>query len=143
MTTTASTSTAISASAERVWGLLTDRGWWEASDNGVLRLEGTILEGRRVLVVCEDAPDRGSELGVTEIHAPATMLWTGGLPLGLCTGRRTFQVEAAGDTCSFSMVEDVTGPLSPLVVRVLPDLQTSFDRFALALKTDSEVVRGC
>ena len=41
------------------------------------------------------------------------------------------------------MVEDVTGPLSPLVVRVLPDLQTSFDRFALALKTDSEVVRGC
>ena len=71
------------------------------------------------------------------------MLWTGELPLGLCTGRRTFQVEATGDTCSFSMVEDVTGPLSRLVVRVLPDLQTSFDRFALALKTDSEVVRGC
>ena len=68
MTTTASTSTAISASAERVWGLLTDRGWWEASDNGVLRLEGTILEGRRVLVVSEHAPDRGSELDPRTRH---------------------------------------------------------------------------
>jgi len=29
------------------------------------------------------------------------------------------------------------------VVGVLPDLQTSFDRFALALKADSEVVRCC
>ena len=40
--------------------------------------------------------------------------------------------------CSFTMAEDFTGPLAPLIIRSLPDFQGSFDQFAAALKTDSE-----
>ena len=58
---------------------------------------------------------------------------------GLCTGRRTFVIEPTDDRgCTFTMAEDFTGPLSPLIVRSLPDFQASFDQFAQALKSDSE-----
>lgn len=41
-------------------------------------------------------------------------------------------------SCTFTMAEDFTGPLAPLIVNSLPDFQSSFDGFAAALKKDSE-----
>ncbi len=139
MTTTTSTTTRIDAPADRAWGLVTDVGWWNRAENGVLRVEGDIRAGRTIELVSALQPKRGFELEVTEMQAPSRMTWTGGMPLGLCTGRRTFVIEPDGDgACTFTMAEDFTGPLSGLVIRSLPDFQASFDDFAHALKADSE-----
>ena len=139
MTTTTSTSTTIAAAPEEVWRLLTDTDWWNRADNGVVDVAGTIRLGQRVKVVSELDPGRGFKLKVAEVDQPRSMTWTGGMPLGLFTGRRTFRIEPDGPArCSFTMAEDFTGPLAPLIIRSLPDFQGSFDQFAAALKTDSE-----
>lgn len=139
MATTTSTRVQIEAPAERVWGLVTDLEWWNRAENGVVRVAGSISEGEKIELVSELQPKRGFTLKVAEMLAPRRRTWTGGMPLGLCTGRRTFVIEPADEgRCSFTMAEDFTGPLSPLVVRSLPDFQASFDGFAAALKADSE-----
>ncbi|GHJ60467.1 hypothetical protein NOK12_29850 [Nocardioides sp. OK12] len=138
MTTTTSTSTAIDAPPERVWRLLTDTDWWNRADNGVVDVTGAIAQGQKIKLVSELDPKRGFKLQVAEMDEPHHMVWTGGMPLGLCTGRRSFKLEATNAGCTFSMAEDFTGPLSPLIVRALPDFQGSFDQFAAALKADSE-----
>ncbi|MBM7510153.1 hypothetical protein JOE61_003967 [Nocardioides salarius] len=142
MTTTTSTSTAIDAPAGRVWRLLTDAAWWNRADNGVVDVAGTIREGQRVKLVSELNPERGFRLKVVDVDPPRSMTWSGGLPVGLFTGRRTFQVEPDGpERCTFTMAEDFTGPLAPLITRSLPDFQDSFDQFAAALKADGEAAR--
>ncbi len=139
MTTTTSTTVHIDSPAERVWQLLTDTDWWNRAENGVVRVAGRIESGEKIELVSELQPKRGFTLKVTEMLEPRRMTWTGGMPLGLCTGRRSFVIESTDErSCTFTMAEDFTGPLSPMIVRSLPDFQASFDGFAHALKTDSE-----
>lgn len=139
MTTTTSTTTQIEAPAERVWQLVTDLDWWNRADNGVISVVGDLEQGQKIKLVSELQPKRGFTLEVSEMQGPRRMTWSGGMPLGLCTGRRTFVIDPTdADRCSFTMAEDFTGPLSPLIVKSLPDFQASFDQFAQALKSDSE-----
>jgi hypothetical protein len=67
------------------------------------------------------------------------MVWKGGLPLGLFQGERTFTLAAGsnGDV-EFSMREEFTGLLAPLIGRTIPDLQPAFDEFARDLKRAAE-----
>jgi hypothetical protein len=67
------------------------------------------------------------------------MVWTGGLPLGLFTGRRTFRLTPrAGGTVEFSMHLHFSGPLSPLIAKSLGDRQPDIDAFAAGLKRRAE-----
>jgi hypothetical protein len=67
------------------------------------------------------------------------MTWTGGMPLGLFRGVRTFTVTTAEDGRSeFKMREEYTGPLLSLIWRSMPDLSPSFKQFAAALKVRAE-----
>jgi hypothetical protein len=43
-----------------------------------------------------------------------------------------------GGRTRFTMREEYTGPLLPLVWRTIPDLQPSFDKFAAGLKARAE-----
>jgi hypothetical protein len=70
--------------------------------------------------------------------APARMVWSGGMPLGLFKGVRTFTLTPQGDSVRFEMREVFSGPLSPLIERSLPDLQPAFDEFAASLKRRAE-----
>ena len=65
--------------------------------------------------------------------------WAGGMPLGLFRGVRTFRLASEGDgRTRFTMREEYTGPLLPLIWRTMPDLGPSFEQFALGLKTRAE-----
>ena len=63
------------------------------------------------------------------------MTWSGGMPLGLFKGVRTFTVTPAGDGATvFHLREEYTGPLVGLMWRSMPDLGPSFEQFANGLK---------
>jgi hypothetical protein len=75
---------------------------------------------------------------VTELTPGQGMVWSGGMPLGLSKGVRTYRVAPEGEGRRFTMREQYSGPLLPLIWRSMPDLQPSFDRFARGLKARVE-----
>ena len=61
------------------------------------------------------------------------------MPLGLFKGVRTFSlVPQLNGTTKFSMREEYTGPLLPMIWRSIPDLAPSFKQFADGLKQRAE-----
>jgi hypothetical protein len=81
-------------------------------------------------------------LKVTAIDPPHRLVWTGGMPLGLFTGTRTFVIESAGAGCRFSMSEVYSGLMSGLIFKSIPNLNDSFKQFAESLKTAAEQAVG-
>jgi hypothetical protein len=66
---------------------------------------------------------------------------TSGMPLGLFTGARRYTLTpSAQDGVTFAMREEYSGPLAPLIARLIPNLQPSFEAFAADLKRRAENV---
>jgi hypothetical protein len=131
-------STVIDAAPDAVWAALTDGGAYGQWDSGA-RVEGRIAPGERLKVTSEASPGRAFPITVTEFEAPRRMTWTGGMPLGLFRGVRTFRLEPRdGGATAFTMREEYSGPLLPLIWRTMPDLGPSFTRFAEGLKARAE-----
>jgi len=130
-------SAVIAAPPDIVWAVLTDAGSYWEWDSGA-RVEGRIASGERIKVTSEANPKRAFPVQVTELTPPARMTWSGGMPLGLFRGVRTFRLEPRGGNTAFTMREEYTGPLLPLIWRTMPDLGPSFTRFAEGLKAEAE-----
>jgi hypothetical protein len=128
----------IDASPDAVWAVLTDAGAYPDWDSGVQSVEGTIAPGEQITVRSEANPGRAFPVKVTEFAPGQRMTWSGGMPLGLFKGVRTFALTPSGDGTRFVMREQYTGPLLPLIWRSMPDLQASFDQFAAGLKARVE-----
>ena len=137
-----STRTTIAAPAETVWAILTDLAAWPSWNTTVTATEGTVALGQKVTVSVTGNPGRSFPVKVTALDAPTRMVWTGGMPLGLFRGTRTYSLRAVGDTTEFAMDEVYTGPMASMVMRSIPDLQPSFDEFAACLKTTAESAAG-
>jgi len=132
-------SAAIQAPPEAVWAVLTDAQAYPDWDSGVVGVEGRIAQGEKIKVVSEVNPGRAFPVKVTELSPPRRMTWTGGMPLGLFKGVRTFTLEPDGDAGTrFAMREEFSGPLLPLIWRSMPDLGPSFEQFARGLKQRAE-----
>jgi hypothetical protein len=129
----------IAAAPDAVWAILTDAPGYAAWDSGVERVEGTIAPGEKIKVHSEANPGRAFPVKVTTFEPGRAMTWTGGMPVGLFKGVRTFSLapEDGGGT-RFTMREEYSGPLLPLIWRSMPDLQPSFDQFAAGLKARAE-----
>ena len=128
----------IAAPPETVWAILTDAPGYAAWDSGVQRVEGTIAPGGKIKVVSEANPGRAFPVKVTTFEPAQAMTWGGGMPLGLFKGVRTFSLTPDGATTRFSMREEYSGPMLPLVWRSMPDLGPSFQQFARGLKAKAE-----
>ena len=134
-----STGIDIQASPATVWRILTDLPLWPGWNTTVERTEGTIGAGAKVKVFVKQSPGRAFPVGVAELRAPHRMVWTGGMPLGLFIGTRTFELEDTGHGMTrFHMRETYAGPLAGLICKSIPDLQPAFDEFALCLKRAAE-----
>jgi hypothetical protein len=128
----------IAAPPERVWSILTDAPAYPDWDSGVDAVEGRIAPGEKITVRSAANPGRAFPVKVTEFAPAERMTWTGGMPLGLFRGVRTFTLAGEGAETAFVMREAYAGPLLPLIWRSMPDLQPSFDTFAAGLKERAE-----
>ena len=128
----------IDAPPDRVWSLLTDADGYAAWNPAVVSLKGPIAAGNTIELVSAVNPSRTFKLKVTKLAAPTTMEWSDGMPLGLFTGVRTYDLAEAGAGTTFTMTEVFGGPLAGLICRSIPDLTESFDRFADGLKVAAE-----
>lgn len=129
----------IDAPATKVWALLTDLAAWPNWNTTVPRVEGTVALGNKVTVYSTASPGRAFPVKVAEISPPNKMVWSGGMPLGLFVGRRTYSLaELAPGKTTFTMSEEFSGLLAPLITKSIPDLQPFFEEFAACLKKTAE-----
>ena len=132
-------SSVITAAPDRVWAVLVDGAHYPDWDSGVVRVEGTIAPGETIKVVSSVNPGRTFPVKVTQFDPGRAMTWTGGMPLGLFAGVRTFSLTPAADgTTRFEMREAYSGPLASMMTRSIPDLGPSFTQFANGLKQRAE-----
>jgi len=125
----------IAASPQAVWAVLSDGASWPSWDSGVDAVEGRIAMNETIKIRSQAAPGRAFPVKVTRFDPPAHLRFSGGMPLGLFRGVRTYEVsEEADGQVTFRMREQYSGPLLPLIWRSMPDLGPSFQRFATGLK---------
>ena len=129
----------IKVGPEKVWAILIDAPGYSDWDSGVVRVEGRIEPGNKIKVVSEANPGRTFPVKVTEFSPGKRMVWSGGMPLGLFKGVRTFTLSPGGDgSTEFKMREEYTGPLLGMIWKSMPDLGPSFQKFATGLKARAE-----
>ena len=132
-------SSIINAAPDRIWAILTDGPHYPEWDSGVLSVDGTIALGETIKVVSGASPGRTFPVKVTAFDPNRSMTWTGGMPLGLFKGVRTFTLGPAGDgTTRFQLREEYSGALLSMMWRSMPDLGPSFAQFANGLKQRAE-----
>lgn len=125
----------IEAPAAKVWSVLTDAKAWPGWDSGVDEVRGTIAAGARITIRSKAAPGRAFPVKVTAIEPSQKLVFTGGMPLGLFKGVRTYSLSENADGATvFNMREEYTGPLLGLIWKSIPDLGPSFVQFAEGLK---------
>ena len=129
----------IAADPDRIWAILTDAPAYSDWDSGVDRVEGSIAPGEKIKVVSKANPGRAFPVKVTEFTPGQRMTWSGGMPLGLFKGVRTFTLTPRGtDATEFAMEEVYSGLLRPLIGRSVPDMTESFEQYATGLKQRAE-----
>lgn len=137
-----SATTTIEASPETVWSILTDAGAYPEWEPGVDRIEGRIAPGETVTAYTRLNPRRAFPAKVTEFVPARKMVWSGGMPLGLFKGERTFTLSPQGNgSVEFTIREVFSGPLLPLIGRSIPDMTSSFEQLAAGLKKRAESPR--
>ena len=134
----------IEANPDVIWTILTDAPNLSHWDSGVERVEGRIAPGETIKVFSKVSPGRAFPVKVSDFTPPRTMRWSSGMPLGLFKGVRTFTLSQQGSTTTrFTMREEYTGLMLPMIWGSIPDLGPSFQQFATGLKAKAEAqVKG-
>lgn len=129
----------IRATPQQIWSILTDAAAYPSWNPAVDRIEGRIAPGETIKVYVPINPGRTFPVKVTTFEPPQRMVWTGGMPLGLFRGVRTYSLTPKGDgTTEFRMEEVYSGPLAGIMGRQIPDLSGAFEQFGQALKQHAE-----
>ena len=134
-----SAKTTIDASPETIWAILVEGSKYPEWDPGVDRIEGKIAPGETLKAYSKLSPGRAFPAKVTEFVPGKKMVWSGGMPLGLFKGVRTFTLSPKGNgSTEFSLREVFSGPLLPMIGRSIPDMTENFQQFAAGLKSRAE-----
>ena len=129
----------IKASPNTIWAILTDASKYPEWDPVAERIEGNITLGETVKAFTKLAPGRAFPAKVTEFQPGRKMTWTGGMPLGLFKGVRTFTLIPQGNgTVEFILRERFSGPMLALIGGTLPDMTEPFQGFVAGLKARAE-----
>ncbi len=129
----------IHASPQTIWKLLIDAPRYASWNTTVDRVEGSIEPGKTIKVFVKVNPGRAFPVKVTTFEPGRRMVWSGGMPLGLFKGERTYDLEPPNSgVVHFKMREVYTGPMLGMIWKSIPDLGPSFGEFARALKIAAE-----
>lgn len=118
--------------------MLTDAAAWPNWDSGVTKVDGRLALGEKISVTVAANPGRSFPVKVVQLSAPERMVFLGGMPVGLFTGKRTYTLEPEGAGTRFTMREEYTGPLAGMFFKSIPDLGPSFRQFVEGLKHRAE-----
>ena len=131
--------TTIDATPERIWSILTDGAHYPEWDPYCERIEGRIAAGEKIKAFTSLSPGRAFPVRVTTFEPAKRMEWTGGMPLGLFKGVRTFTLAPRNDgTTEVAVGEVFSGPLLGLFAKSLPDMSEPFREFVEGLKKRAE-----
>lgn len=130
--------TTIQASPEAIWRVLLDTSRYPEWDPFCERIEGQVAPGNKLKAFTKLAPGRGFGVKVTELRENEQMTWSGGMPLGLFKGVRTFTLDPSGEAVQFTLREEFTGPMLALIGGSLPDMTEAFEAFCAGLKRRAE-----
>lgn len=128
----------IDAPPETVWAILTDTPKYPEWDPYCEKIEGELALGSKIKAFSKLSPGRAFPVKVTALEPNERMTWTGGMPLGLFTGERTFTLEPREGGTHFEMREVFSGPMLRLIGRSIPDMTEAFADFAKGLKARAE-----
>jgi uncharacterized protein YndB with AHSA1/START domain len=130
----------IRAAPEKFWEILTDAAGYSKWNPEIVGIEGRMALGERIRarVKVGSGAIRTVPLRVTGFEAPSRMEWTGGLPLGLFTGRRILTVTPGDGAVEFRMLVQMSGLLESLMVKAVGNRQVEIDGFSSALKVHAE-----
>jgi uncharacterized protein YndB with AHSA1/START domain len=139
-----STEVLIRAAPATVWRILTDSTGYAGWNPEVIAIDGPMVRDGRIKarVRLGDGAIRAVAMRVTAFEPPSRVQWTGGLPLGLFTGVRTFTVAAGDGGSRFRMHLRMSGRLAPMILASVGDRQPEIDRFSAALKARAEQSEG-
>ena len=135
--------TAIQASLQRVWDVLTDFAAYPIWNPFIPRIDGSLETGSRLDVQLQPPGGRGMRMRPTVLAAAPSqeLRWLGhlGIP-GLFDGEHRFQIEPLGtDQVRFVQEERFTGLLAPLVFRFIErGTRQGFEAMNQALKARAE-----
>jgi uncharacterized protein YndB with AHSA1/START domain len=127
-----------------VWRVLTDATGYADWNPEIVGIDGRMALSERITarVRLGSGAIRRVPMRVTAFEAPSRMEWTGGLPLGLFVGRRTFTVTPRDGAAEFRMHLRMSGPLTPLILKSVGDRQPEIDKFSSSLRAHVERHQG-
>jgi hypothetical protein len=131
-------STTIQASPEQIWALLTDAAGFPRWNSTVTSIEGQIAEGQRLKLKVPSAPARVFKPKVSHVEPGRSMIWRDGMA-PMFKGVRTFTLTPNRDgSTEFSMKEELSGLMLPMIKGSLPDFAPVFEAYAGDLKRAAE-----
>jgi hypothetical protein len=104
----------------------------------VTKVDGRLALGEKLSITVKANSGRVFPVEVVTLSGPERMVFRGGMPLGLFTGKRTYTLMSEGTGTRFTMREEYTGPLAGMILKSIPDLGPSFRQFAEGLKHQAE-----
>lgn len=129
----------ISAPPERIWRIITNAPNYPKWEPWTIRIEGVIAPQETITAYTKLSPNRAFPAKVAVFEPPRRMVWVGGMPLGLFKGEREFLLEPRSDgAVNFTLREEFSGLLAPLLGRSIPDMTRPFEDFVAALKAEAE-----
>jgi hypothetical protein len=125
------------ATPEKVWAVLTNAPDYPKWNSTILSLDGSMEEGKTVVLRAADAPKRTFNIRVEKLVPNEHMVWAdGNVTFG---GIRHFVITRASDgSVEVRMTEKFSGPLGPLVLPMLPPQVPQFEKFMADLKAKVE-----
>ena len=131
-------SATIHASPDKLWALLTDAAAFPRWNSTVTSIEGQIAEGQTLKLKVPTAPERVFKPRVSKVEPGRSMIWSDGMA-PMFKGVRTFTLTPNSDgSTEFSMKEEFSGLMLPMIKGSLPDFGPVFETYAEDLRREAE-----
>lgn len=127
----------LQAKPSRVWALMTNAGDFPRWNSTVKSIAGQIAAGQTIKLVATIAPTRTFNLHIIEFSPEQRMVWSDGN--AMFKGVRTYTVKSQNNgSTDFTMAEEYTGLMLPMIAGSLPDFGPVFEQYLADLKREAE-----